>query len=331
METTFAHPYFLLLLLFIPLMIWYRQRRQDKFEATLYLSNADFSQLPNYRVSWKTKIRPFLYLLPIAALALLIVALARPQNRFAEEKINAEGIDIILSLDISGSMLARDFEPDRLEAAKEVALEFIKNRPYDRIGLVLFAGESFTQCPATTDHKVLESLLQKVNSGIIADGTAIGMGLATAVTRLQDSDAKSKVIILLTDGVNNSGFIDPLTAAETAQRFGIKAYTVGVGTEGFAPFPVQGAFGIVYQQVEVKIDEKLLQQIAQLTDGKYFRATDKQSLRKVYAEIDQLEKSKIEVSSVSRYAECFYPWAQGAVLLLLLSLILHNSLFRGLD
>lgn len=331
MDISFAHPYFLLLLLLIPFIAWHRYRQQSVHNPSFTLSNTDFSRLHTYRPTWRMRLRPYLHWLHLGALACLIIALARPQNRYAEEKINADGIDIIISMDVSGSMLARDFEPDRIGAAKEVAREFVQNRPYDRIGLVVFAGESFTQCPATTDHKVVETLLKNIKSGVLADGTAIGMGLATAVTRLQDSPSKSKVIILLTDGVNNAGFFDPLTAAETAREYGIKTYTIGVGTKGYAPYPVQGVFGTSYQQMEVKIDEELLQKIADLTGGKYYRATDNQSLRNIYAEIDQLEKSKIEVTTVSRYAERFYPFAIAAALLLLLSLVLKQSIFRGLE
>lgn len=329
-QLSFAQPYFLLLLLLLPLVAWHRYRQQGTHEPTLTLSNTVFMQLPGYKTTWRARLRPYMYILKLAAAALLIIALARPQNRYAEEKINADGIDIIISMDVSGSMLARDFEPDRLGAAKEVAREFVKNRPYDRIGLVVFAGESFTQCPATTDHKVVETLLDGIRSGMLADGTAIGMGLATAVTRLQDSPAKSKVVILLTDGVNNAGFFDPLTAAETARQYGIKTYTIGIGTEGYAPYPVQGVFGMSYQQMEVKIDEELLQKIADATGGKYYRATNNESLRQIYAEIDRLEKSKIEVTTVSRYAERFYPFAGFALVLLLLHLLLRQTVFRGL-
>ncbi len=329
---TFAQPYFLLLLIIVPLIAWHRQRQKKQYEPSFTLSNTDFLKLPAYRTTWRAKLRPYLYWLNLAALLLLIIALARPQSQYAEKKVDAEGIDIVLSLDISGSMLARDFEPDRLGASTAMAAEFIKNRPYDRIGLVVFAGESFTQCPATTDHKVLLTLLDNIKQNApIADGTAIGMGLATAVTRLQDSQAKSKVIILLTDGVNNAGFIDPLTAAETARQYHIKTYTIGVGTKGYAPYPVQGMFGTTYQQMEVQIDEALLQQIADATGGKYYRATNNESLKNVYAEINQLEKSKIEVTTISRYTELFYPFAIAAATLLFMGLLLKQTLFRGLE
>ena len=329
-QLTFAQPYFLCLLLCLPLLAWHRHRQHRRYAPTLTLSDSGFAQQPNYQPTWRARLFPYLWVWKLAAAALLIVALARPQNRYAEEKITADGIDIIISMDVSGSMLARDFEPDRLGAAKAVAREFVQNRHYDRIGLVVFAGESFTQCPTTTDHKVLETLLDHIRSGMIADGTAIGMGLATAVTRLQDSPAKSKVIILLTDGVNNAGFFDPLTAAETARQYGIKVYTIGIGTEGLAPYPLQGVFGITYQPMEVQIDEKLLREIADATGGNYYRATDNERLRQIYAEIDRLEKSKIEVTTVSRYAERFYAFAFAAICCLLLHLFLRVVVFRAI-
>ncbi len=324
---TFANPYFLLLLLSLPLLFGRRIRQQRAYEMPLRLPTL---QAVKGFSNWRTQLRPWLFLLQLAALGLLVIAFARPQSQFAEQKIDAEGIDIIISMDISGSMLARDFQPDRLEAAKDVAREFIQSRPYDRIGLVAFAAESFTQCPATTDHRVLLETLDGLKSGIVQDGTAIGMGLATAVTRLQDSDAKSKIIILLTDGVNNAGFIDPLTAAETARQYNIKTYTIGVGTVGNAPYPVQGFFGVTYQYIEVKIDEELLKKIAATTNGQYFRATDNESLRKIYAEIDKMEKTKIETTTISRHVERFYPFAGAALLCLILEIGLRQTIFRGI-
>jgi Ca-activated chloride channel family protein len=230
--------------------------------------------------------------------------------------------------DISGSMLAEDFRPNRIEAAKKVAMDFIDGRPTDRIGLVIFSGESFTQCPLTLDHGVIKSLLSEIKSGMIEDGTAIGMGLATAVSRLKDSKAKSRVIVLLTDGINNRGSIDPLTAAGIAQQFGIRAYTIGVGTTGMAPYPVQTPFGTQYQNVPVEIDEKLLEQIADQTGGKYYRATDNKKLKAIYDEIDRLEKTKIEVTQFRRHKEEFYSAAMFAGLFLLLELIFSQTLFR---
>jgi Ca-activated chloride channel family protein len=244
--------------------------------------------------------------------------------------VSTEGIDIVLTQDISGSMLSRDFKPDRLEAAKNIATEFISGRPYDRIGLVVFSGESFTQCPLTTDHAVLINLLREIQSGMIEDGTAIGMGLATAVNRIKDSQAKSKVIILLTDGVNNRGEIAPETAAEIAKTFGIRVYTIGVGTQGMAPYPVQTPFGIQYQDMPVEIDEGILQKIAQTTGGKYFRATDNDSLEKIYKEIDKLEKSKIDVRQFSKKEEKYLLPALIAFFMLVVEIIVRNTIFKNL-
>jgi Ca-activated chloride channel family protein len=258
----------------------------------------------------------------------LTIALARPQSTSTGEQVNTEGIDIVLAYDISGSMLAEDFRPNRIEAAKKVADDFIDGRPNDRVGLVVFAGESFTQCPMTIDHSVLKNLLKEIKSGMIEDGTAIGMGLATAVSRLKESKAKSKVIILLTDGVNNRGFIDPMTAAGIAQSFGIRAYTIGVGTQGMAPYPFQTPFGIQYQNVPVEIDESLLQKIAEQTGGKYFRATDNRKLKAIYEEIDKLEKTKIEVLQFHKHKEEFYSAAMIAGILGLIEVLLSLTVFR---
>jgi Ca-activated chloride channel family protein len=244
--------------------------------------------------------------------------------------MTTEGIDIMISLDISGSMQAMDFKPNRLEAAKEVAIDFINGRPNDRMGLVIFAAESFTQCPLTVDHTVLSNLFRDVRIGMLEDGTAIGMGLATAVNRLKDSDSKSKVIILLSDGENNSGTIAPLTAAEIARTFGIRVYTIGVGTIGTAPVPINTVFGQQIQQVEVKIDEAMLSEIAKITGGQYFRATNRAALENIYKEIDEMEKIKIEVQEYTRYAEHFLPFALIATLLLLLEIVLRNTVLRTL-
>jgi len=258
----------------------------------------------------------------------LTIALARPQIRNDEQLTNGEGIDIVLCIDISGSMLAQDFVPNRMEAAKKVASDFIDGRPTDRIGLVIFSGESFTMCPLTTDRSVLKTQLFSVESGLLEDGTAIGSGLATSVERLRSSQSKSKVIILLTDGENNGGLIDPNTAKEIAKSMGVRVYTVGVGTEGFAPMPVQTAGGVVMQREKVSIDEKLLTQIATETGGRYFRAKDNESLVSIYKEIDQLEKSRIEISVLKRYTEHFFPFACAAAILLLLEFVLRFTLFR---
>jgi Ca-activated chloride channel family protein len=246
------------------------------------------------------------------------------------QNVTTEGIDIVISLDISSSMLARDFSPNRLDAAKNVATEFISGREYDRIGLVVFSGESFTQCPLTTDHAVLLNLFRDIESGMIEDGTAIGLGLATAVSRLKESDAKSRVVILLTDGENNRGEIAPITAAEIAKTFGVRVYTIGVGTIGTAPYPVQTPFGTQIRDVEVKIDEETLQEIADLTDGKYFRATNNEKLVEIYEEIDKLERSKIDVKEFSRKSEEYHRYAFAALLLALVGMFLKVTVFRGI-
>jgi len=275
-------------------------------------------------------LRHILFAMRALAIALLIIVVARPQKTSSFQDVSTEGIDIVLTQDISGSMLARDFKPDRLEAAKNIATEFISGRPYDRIGLVVFSGESFTQCPLTTDHAVLINLLREIQSGMIEDGTAIGMGLATAVNRIKDSKAKSKVIILLTDGVNNRGEIAPATAAGIAKTFGIRVYTIGVGTQGTAPYPVQTPYGIQYQDMPVEIDEGILQEIAKNTGGKYFRATDNDKLTQVYKEIDKLEKSKIDVRQFSKKEERYLIPALIAFCMLIFELTARNTIFKNL-
>jgi Ca-activated chloride channel family protein len=274
--------------------------------------------------------RYILFALKVILLALLIIMLARPQTTNYWEDRTTEGIDIVIALDISSSMLARDFVPNRLEASKDVAISFISGRPNDRMGLVVFSGESFTQCPLTTDHAVLINLFKDIKQGMIEDGTAIGMGLANAVNRLKDSDTKSKVIILLTDGVNNMGAIDPITAAQLAKSFGIRVYTIGVGKNGYAPYPVQTMFGIQYQDMEVKIDEETLKKISEITDGKYFRATNNRKLKQIYKEIDKLEKSKIQVKKFSSKNDEFMPLAQLAVFLLSLIILIRYTIMRNI-
>jgi Ca-activated chloride channel family protein len=264
----------------------------------------------------------------ILAVALLILIIARPQSTDRWQNLSTEGIDIMLVMDISGSMLARDFSPDRLEASKNVATEFISGRPTDRIGLVIFSGESFTQCPLTTDHAVLINLMREMKSGMIEDGTAIGLGLATAINRIKDSDAISKVIILLTDGVNNRGEIAPLTAAEIAETLGLRVYTIGVGTRGLAPYPVQTRTGTIFQNMPVEIDEEVLMSIAEMTGGKYFRAINNESLKQIYAEIDKLEKSKIDVQELSKKNEEYKPFALTVLILLFLELLLSKVLLK---
>lgn len=325
----FANPGFFWLLLLLPLMIWWYIRTYKKQQASLKVSSLE--GLRKMPVSWRIRLRPLLLVLRLLATGLLIVALARPQSSNMKENINSEGIDIVLCIDVSGSMLAEDFQPNRVEAAKNVAISFVENRPSDRIGLVIFAGESFTMCPITTDHAVLENQIRKVKSGMLEDGTAIGMGLATAVERLKKSDAKSKVIILLTDGVNNTGLIDPLTALEIVKAFGIRVYTIGVGTHGVAPYPVPlPNGGVQMQDMEVQIDEALLQKIAKQTGGEYFRATDNSSLSNIYQQIDRMEKTRLEITSFRRYAELFFPLALAALALLFLEVVLRYTLFRTL-
>ena len=273
-------------------------------------------------------LRHVLFALKVLAIVFLVTALARPQSSNSWQTYTSEGIDIVLGLDISTSMLARDFSPDRLEAAKEVATKFILERPQDRIGLVVFAGESFTQCPLTTDQAVLVNLLREVQSGMIEDGTALGLGLANAVNRLKDSPAKSKVVILLTDGVNNRGAIAPVTAAELAKTYGIRVYTIGVGTYGEAPYPVPSPFGVQLQNMRVEIDEDVLRQIATVTGGQYFRATDNSKLEQIYKEIDQLEKSKMEVKHFSKKQEQYFWFGLIGVLLLVGEALLRYTLLR---
>jgi Ca-activated chloride channel family protein len=327
-DITFANPGFFLLLLAIPAMVYWYWKRQHRQLADMQLSTLKVvAFVPR---TWRQRFRHVLFAFRILAVLLLTIALARPQSTSSGENVTTEGIDIILASDISSSMLAEDFRPNRVEAAKKVAADFINGRPNDRIGLVIFAGESFTQCPLTLDHDVLKNLLSQVKTGMIEDGTAIGSGLATAVSRLKESKAKSRVIILLTDGVNNRGSIDPLTAASIAQTFGIRVYTIGVGTQGTAPYPVQTPFGTQYQNVPVEIDEGLLQKIADQTGGKYFRATNNETLRSIYNEIDRLEKSKIEVTQYRHHKEEFYGAAMAGGLFLLLEVLLSQTVFRKL-
>lgn len=326
-QITFAHPDFLYGLIAVPLAILWYVFRHNKQQAFLQFS--DTSLFSGYSKSWKVYFRHSLFALRWLAISLLIVSLARPQTSSSRQNTTIEGIDIVLSLDVSGSMLARDLKPDRLEASKVVASDFIQNRPNDRIGLVIFSGETFTQVPLTTDHSVLRNMFTDIKSGMIEDGTAIGDGLATAVSRLRDSKAISKVVILLTDGVNNAGSVDPMTAAEIAKVFGIRVYTIGVGSYGTAPYPVQTPFGIQLRDVPVEIDEALLQNIADQTDGRYFRATSNQKLEEVYQEIDQLERSKIDVTEFKRKHEEFFPLAILALGLLLLEFLLRHTLLRS--
>lgn len=322
---TFAHPYFFLLLLLVPLAIWLYLWR-EKRPATFTLST--IGAFRGRMVSWRTRLCWLPFALALLAFISGVVALARPQSSNAYSTESTEGINIVLALDISGSMLAKDLQPNRFEAAKSVAGEFVSSRPYDNIGLVVFAGESYTQCPLTTDHAVLLNMINGVEMGLVNDGTAIGSGLATAVNRLKEIKEGSKVVILLTDGTNNSGTIAPVTAAEIAASFGIRVYTIGVGTMGEALYPIQTYLGVEYVSMPVEIDEASLKQIASATGGQYFRATDNNSLHKIYEEIDQLEKVKLKVESFTQKEELFPPYLWAALILLFVALLLRSTLFR---
>lgn len=322
---TFAHPYFFLLLLLVPLAVWLYLWR-EKRPATFTLST--IGAFRGRKVSWRTRLCWLPFALALLAFISGVVALARPQSSNAYSTESTEGINIVLALDISGSMLAKDLQPNRFEAAKSVAGEFVSSRSYDNIGLVVFAGESYTQCPLTTDHAVLLNMINGVEMGLVNDGTAIGSGLATAVNRLKEIKEGSKVVILLTDGTNNSGTIAPVTAAEIAASFGIRVYTIGVGTMGEALYPIQTYLGVEYVSMPVEIDEASLKQIASATGGQYFRATDNNSLHKIYEEIDQLEKVKLKVESFTQKEELFPPYLWAALILLFAALLLRSTLFR---
>lgn len=314
-----------LLLLLIPYVIWYIMKRK-KNEATIQISDAHvYAHVPK---SYKIYLLHLPFILRIIAIILIILVLARPQTTNSWKNSEIEGIDIMLAIDVSTSMLAEDLKPNRLEAAKEVAAKFINGRPNDNIGITLFAGESFTQCPLTVDHAVLLNLIKDIKCGLIEDGTAVGMGIANAVTRLKESKAKSKVIILLTDGTNNKGDISPLTAAEIAKSFGIRVYTIGVGTNGMAPYPYPVGGSIQYVNMPVEIDEKTLTQIAGITDGDYFRATSNSKLKEVYDEIDKLEKTKLNIKEYSKREEEYQWFALAAFLCILLEIILRNSILK---
>lgn len=322
----FANKGFFWLLLLIPVMAGWYIWRQEKLQGPLRMSAmSGFLKVKNSY----SFLRHYGIVLKSLALIALIVALARPQSALSWQDTTTEGIDIVIATDISGSMLAEDLKPNRLEAGKNIAIDFIKDRPSDRIGLVVFSGESFTQCPLTIDHDVLINLFQDITNGMIEDGTAIGMGLATAVNRLKESEAKSKVIILLTDGSNTSGSIPPATAAEIAKQMNVRVYTVGVGTKGYAPYPVRTPFGVQYQQVPVTIDEATLSNIAKITGGQYFRATNNEKLKQIYQQIDKLEKAKIAVTQYHKKTERFLPFALIALVLLLLDFLLRNTWFKG--
>ena len=304
-----------------------------------YLYRELTGRSPHLRVSsstpWKagggtvlSVLRHVPFALRIAALTLVVIALCRPRSSSNLEKVDTEGIDIVLAMDVSTSMLARDFNPDRISAAKDIAIEFIAQRPTDRMGIVVFAGESYTQCPLTTDRASLINLMKDVETGIIDDGTAIGNGLATAVARIMDSDAKSRVVILLTDGVNNTGEISPVSAAEIAKTYGVRVYTIGVGANGTAPYPVITPWGVQLQDVEVEIDEELLKQIAAETGGKYFRATDNTKLAEIYSEINKMEKARTTIDSFPVYQELFMKFGLAALVCLLLEMLVKFLMRR---
>jgi Ca-activated chloride channel family protein len=325
----FAEPQYFLLLLALPLWVWWYFFREDNYYAAFSIpqDGGVFSHAPTLRV----KLMSYLPVLRMLTFLFIVIALARPQSELSDQEISTQGIDIVLSLDISGSMLARDFQPDRLEAAKKVAMQFIKDRPNDRIGLVIFSGESFTQCPITIDHQVLLNLFKDIKSGMVEDGTALGMGLATAVSRLKESKSKTKVIILMTDGVNNMGYIDPETAIQIARTYGIRIYTIGIGKNGMAPYPVMDQNGkMFFQDMPVQIDEALLKRAAQQTGGLYFRATGNDKLKNVYSQIDKLERSKIKISNYHRKNERFHLFLGIAVFCLLLEVLLRNTYLKTL-
>lgn len=323
---TFHNPEYLLgLLVLIPVIYWYF-RELHKSDASLQISS--HRNLGSFGKSLRLRLLHLPFVLRVLAITLIVIAIARPQATNSWRTENTEGIDIVITLDVSGSMLAEDFRPNRLEASKSVANEFILSRPNDNIGLVLFAGKSFTQCPLTTDHAVLINLFNSINYGIIEDGTAIGLGLANAVNRLKDSQAKSKVVILLTDGDNNRGDIAPISAGELAKTFGIRVYTIGVGSHGKVNIPIQTPLGKQYQQMESAFDEKPLEEIAQMTGGKYFRATNNEKLRSIYQEIDQMEKTKINVREYNKKYEEYFIFALAGFFLLILEMLLRHAYLR---
>lgn len=326
---TFAHPWILTLLVLIPLLTAWYVLRYRKQHAALQFSNITLFR--GFQKTFRQRAYPILYALRMIALAAAIIALARPQSMLSRQEMKVEGIDIVLAMDVSGSMLAEDFKPNRLEAAKLVATEFINGRSNDRIGLVEFAGEAFTQTPLTIDHQVLLRQLSSMKSGDLKDGTALGDGLATAINRIKDSEAKSKVIILLTDGINNQGSVDPQSAAEIAALYNIRLYTIGVGSQGTAPYPLRDQFGRVhYQRIPVEIDEALLTTMAQsTTDGRYYRATSKRSLKEIFNNIDEMEKTRVDVTQYSSTKDEYMPWLIAALLAMAFELLLKLLYFKN--
>ena len=325
----FVDPHYLLLLLLLPALVWWHVTRGERTLGAVRYSAVDRLVRADRRRTGRWRHVPFG--LRLLALALLLVAFARPQTGVTAENVATDGIDIVLVLDLSSSMLAEDLEPNRIGAARQVAADFVRGRLNDRTGLVVFAGEAFTQAPLTLDHRVVTTLIEELEVGIIEDGTAIGMGLATAVRRLSDSSAESKVIVLLTDGQNNRGSIDPATAAQMAQALGVRIYAVGAGTRGSAPVPVDDPlFGRRTVSMQVDIDDEALEEIAALTGGRYFRATDRESLERVYEEIDALETTEIEMTSFTRYGELFHLPLAAGLGLLLLEVALGRTVLRRL-
>jgi Ca-activated chloride channel homolog len=323
-DITFGQPVFFAFFALLPILLIWHIFKNNKQQGSIIISDATAKGLS----SWKNTFRHLPFLLRLLALSAIIIALAKPQTKNEQQQAEGEGVDIVLCLDVSGSMTAQDLLPNRLEAAKTVASDFVNRRTTDRIGVVIFAGESFTQCPITTDHRVLLSAIDNIHNGLLEDGTAIGSGLGTGVERLRTSKAKSKVIILLTDGENNGGLIDPRTAKEIAKAFRIKVYTIGVGTDGYAPQPVNTPLGVQMQNTKVTIDERLMKEIANETGGKYFRAKDNAGLAKIYEDIDTLEKTKVEISTLTRFTEKFFPFVIAALALLLLEVLLRFTVFK---
>ena len=318
----------------IPLVVvlsvaWWYFRQQMQYPTLTFSDTASFKGFQNPLKGVLKKYSPLLRLL---SLVFLLIAIARPQGSFDESKVTSEGIDIVLAMDLSGSMMAQDFKPNRMEAAKQTALEFIDGRPSDRIGLVVFAGESFTQCPVTIDHAIVKNQLHAIKNGLLEDGTAIGMGLATSVQRLKETESKSKVIILMTDGVNNRGAIDPGTAADMAMSFGVRVYTIGIGTNGqaYTPVGMDAQGNLIYDYAPVEIDEPVLRDISKKTGGKYFRATDNNKLKEIFDQIDKLEKTKINISAYSHKTEKFYLFALIAVVLLFIEWIFRYTILRSI-
>lgn len=320
---TFGQPEFFLLFILIPLLFLSKKWKEKKSAILVSSVNKEHSF-----TTWKNAIYPLPFIFRLLAMSCIIVALAHPQVKNEEEIKPGEGIDIVLCIDVSGSMTSQDFTPNRIEAAKKYASDFVDKRNTDRIGIVIFSGEAFTQCPLTTDYTVIKYQISQIRNGLLEDGTSIGSGLATSVDRLRGDSSKSKIIILMTDGVNNGGLIDPNTAKEIAKTYGIKVYTIGIGTEGYAPTPVSTPMGVVMQNEKVEIDEKLLMEIASETGGKYYRAKDNKSFQNIYNDIDRLEKSKVEVIKYNRYTEKFYPFVLAAMIFLFLELVLKFTVLK---